>query len=480
MRLTALRRPTPASLAFEILETRALMTAPTATFVSAVANGTALFVNIDYHADQGLNTSTLGAGDIVLSAAGRPDLVANLFTQPSTLPNGDTRAIYIVNAFSGAWNYTHTGTYSVTSPAGQVQDSQGANLQFSGIASLWLWFSTPKAQITSTTVNATDWLITVNYTDDTGIDTNSIDGNDLVITGPGLFPGLTRQSVTINSPTNVTAVYRLPAPSGAWNWLHTGTYLISMQNNQVSDTADPANRIPSYNLASYWLWFDKPAAVISTYSIGERIWLIPVTYSGRSAIDPNSIGNGDIRVTGPNGYSQLGTLTNTTNNGDGTYTATYSVPARGGDWDSSDNAVYNVAVLGNRIHDVSNRFVSAGVLNSYTLWFNNPGVSMVLPATPQFHQWDIVIDFSDNRTLDVSSITSSAIHVEAPGGPINVTLLNTAAGPNGATRATFRLTSISGLPNGHYEVWTNPNQVHDTENNFVRENSIASFWFWFQ
>jgi hypothetical protein len=479
MRLPALRRSTAASPAFETLETRALMTAPTATFVSAVANGTALFVNIDYHADQGLNLSTLGSGDIVLSTQGRPDLVANLFTQPSTLPNGDTRAIYIVNAYNGAWNYTNTGTYAVTSPAGQVQDSTGANLQFSGLASLWLWFSTPKATITGTSVTATDWLITVNYTDDTGIDTSSIDGNDIVVTGPGLFPGITRQSLTVNSATDVTAVYRVPAPSGAWNFTHTGTYLVSMNENQVADTNNPVNRIPSYNMASYWLWFDKPAAVIPTYTVGDRSWAIPVTYSGRSAIDPTSISSGDLRVTAPNGYSQPGTLVNTVNNGDGTYTATYSVPARGGDWDWSDNAVYSVAILSNRVHDVSNRFVGGGVLNSYTLWFNNPNATMVLPATPQQNQWDIVIDFADNRTLDVSSITSNAIHVEAPGGPINVTLLNTTAGPNGATRATFRLTSISGLPNGHYEVWTNPNQVHDTENNFVRENSIASFWFWF-
>src|SRR6185436_1657280 len=122
------------------------------------------------------------------------------------------------------WNYTDTGSYNVTSPAGQVKDMNGANLQFTGVASLWLWFSAPKAQVTGTTVTATDWQIVVRYTDDTGINTSTIDNNDITVVGPGLFPGITRQSLTVTSANDVTAVYKVPAPRGGWTWLDTGNY----------------------------------------------------------------------------------------------------------------------------------------------------------------------------------------------------------------------------------------------------------------
>src|SRR5947208_4889395 len=56
------------------------------------------------------------------------------FGSPATLGSGDTRAMYIINAFAGAWNFTHTGTYNISSPAGQVKDLQGQNLQFSSLA----------------------------------------------------------------------------------------------------------------------------------------------------------------------------------------------------------------------------------------------------------------------------------------------------------------------------------------------------------
>lgn len=470
-------RPVHSSFHFEGLEPRAMMAAPYATFVSAVANATALFVTIDYHADAGLDTSTLGAGDIQLTSS-RPTLNSNLFGSPATLPNGDTQVTYLVNAFAGAWDYTHTGTYTVVSPAGQVKDLNGQNLQFNNIAQLWLWFSAPRAVVTGTTVEPNDWLISINYSDDTGVNQQSIDGNDITVEGPGLFPGITRQSLTVNSATNMTAVYRVPAPQGGWKYTDTGTYVIRMNSGQVTDTASPANTIPQFPLASYWLWFDRPAAEIQTYTIDTTQWLIPIKYSGRDAITASSMTTGDITVSAPNGYSATGSLAGLINNNDGTFTATYRVGARGGDWDWTDNESYVVTMVDNRVRDNSGRTVPGGVLNIYGLWWNNPAAAVVLPTTPTLHQWDFSVDFSDNGALDSSSITANAVRVEAPDGTKAVSLVSTTTN-NGVIRATFRLVSAGGLANGAYQIWTNPNQVHDTQNNYVLEGSRASFWFWF-
>jgi hypothetical protein len=127
---------------------------------------------------------------------------------------------------------------------------------------------------------------------------------------------------------------------------------------------------------------------------------------------------------------------------------------------------------------MSNRFVPGGVQAIYGLWWNNPAAAVVLPTTPTFHQWDFSVDFSDNAGLNVSSITANAVRVEAPDGTFAVTLLGTTTN-NGVTRANFRLSSAGGLANGTYQIWTNPNQVRDNQNNFVLEGSRASFWFWF-
>jgi len=463
---------------FEGLEPRAMLAAPYAQFVSAVANATAVFVTVDYHADSGLDVSTLGAGDIQLTSA-RPTLNSNIFGSPATLPNGDTRVSYLLNAFSGAWDYTHTGTYTVVSPAGQVKDSLGQNLAFNNIAQLWLWFSAPRAVITSTVVSATDWLISVNYSDDVGLNLATIDGSDITVEGPGLFPGITRQNLVQNSPSNATAVYRVPAPHGGWTYQDTGTFVVRMNSGQVSDSASPANTIPQFPLASYWLWFDRPAAEIQQYTVDTTQWLIPVRFSGREAMNPATmVGGGEITVSAPNGFSSSGSFAGgPVNNGDGSYTVTYRVLARGGDWDWTDNESYVVSMAANHVTDLSGRTVPGGVLNIYGLWWNNPAATVV-SSTPTFHQWDFQVDFSDNTSLDVSSITANAVRVVAPGGTFAVSLLGTTTN-NGITRATFRLTSVPGLANGEYQIWTNPNQVHDNQGFHVLEGSRASYWFWF-
>ncbi len=477
-----LRRPFPAAFSanfFEALEARALLTAPTATYVSHTTDGTALFVDIDYHADQGLDLTTLGAGDIVLSMVGRPSLTGTLFNTPTTLPNGDTRAVYIIDAYAGAWNFTHSGTYDITSPPGQVQDLQGTNLASTEITQITLTFSTPRVQLVDvSTVNSDNWLIVVRYTDDTAIDTTTLGDADITVAGAGIFSGIKLWDVITTSASDVTAVYRIPAPKGTWNFANTGTTVIPLANNQISDTS--GNFIPNVPIGSFYLWFDKPAADVQPTAIDGYQWLIPVTYSGLSAIDGSSIASGDVQVTAANGYTQAGTLISNTDNGDGTFTATYRVIARGGTWDFTDNDLYSVSILANRVHDNANRFAGAGNLHTFGLWFNNPAAEMALPTAPTLHQWDIAIDFSDNGTLDLTSITSNSIRVVAPGGNLTVSLLSIGVGPGNSTRATFRLTSDAGLANGHYEVWTNANQVHDTENSFAAEGSLASFWLWFQ
>ncbi|MES1254325.1 MAG: hypothetical protein ABUS56_01875, partial [Acidobacteriota bacterium] len=120
---------------FEELEPRKLLAV--GTFVSAVTDATSLAVVIDY---TGVDQATIGAGDITFSANGRSAVAATVVANTQTRPGGVLRVTYGLPAYDGAWGSTDTGTYTILSPAGAVKDTSGHNLQFTNLASLWMWF----------------------------------------------------------------------------------------------------------------------------------------------------------------------------------------------------------------------------------------------------------------------------------------------------------------------------------------------------
>jgi PA14 domain/Glucose / Sorbosone dehydrogenase/Calx-beta domain len=90
-----------------------------------------------------------------------------------------------------------------------------------------------------TTGGASTYTFNVTYSDDTAINTTSLDDNDILVTGPGSFSQLaTLVSVdTSSNGTPRTATYRINTPGGSWNGADNGTYTITLQANQVSDTS---------------------------------------------------------------------------------------------------------------------------------------------------------------------------------------------------------------------------------------------------
>ncbi len=85
----------------------------------------------------------------------------------------------------------------------------------------------------------TEQLITVSYTDNRALDVTSLGPSDIVVTrlwDAYEMPGLTLDSVDIQPEGRlVTAVYRLPAPDGAWDTLDDGDYKISLRPGEVYD-----------------------------------------------------------------------------------------------------------------------------------------------------------------------------------------------------------------------------------------------------
>lgn len=467
-----MRHPSPA----EALEPRLLLAAPTVEWVSASHNDTGVFVVVDYTSDVGLDMSTIGTGDLIATRAGDPPLTANLFGTPAEQDNGKIRAIYLFQAPEGAWSYLDTGHYDITSPAGQVKDLNGDDLVSGLIKDLSLWFSQPHATVPSSTVRTNDWLIVVKYTDNGVINTATLGNSDIRVEGPMVITGITLHQTIVNAPNTVTAVYRVPAPAGGWNHLHTGRYNVFLNNREVRDTTGVGQG--AHMMRSFGLGWNNPSARVQGTTVLNDQWLIPIKFAGRSAINPATITGGAVTISAPNGYSEDASVHQLIDTGGGTYTAVFRVPARGGLWDYSDNASYTLAINANQVKDADNRSVNGGPYKTYGLWFNNPAATVTNAfAVPD--RFDLVVRFHDNTAIDPATINVNAISISGPVA-MTTTLVSIVNDPVSGKRAVFRITPTTGtFANGQYTVSINPNQVRDTEGFAVRSGVLARYSFYF-
>ncbi len=122
-----------------------------------------------------------------------------------------------------------------------------------------------------------------------------------------------------------------------------------------------------------------PEALLDVEDItngGESTYTFSVQYTDNVAVAVASLDNADVRVTGPNGFSQDATFVSVDTSGDGTpRTATYQINTPGGSWDWSDNGTYTVSMLSDQVSDTSDNFVAAGDLGSFLV---NIPVSVVI------------------------------------------------------------------------------------------------------
>lgn len=112
-----------------------------------------------------------------------------------------------------------------------------------------------------------------------------------------------------------------------------------------------------------------PTASLTAYSwktAGTRPYQFTVVYSDNVAVNANTIGAADLRVTGPNGYDVLAQLYSKTVSSDGkTVTAVYRAPAPGGSWDPADNGLYTISMLSGAIADRAGNTIAPGALGTF-------------------------------------------------------------------------------------------------------------------
>ncbi|MBD2311394.1 DUF4347 domain-containing protein [Desertifilum sp. FACHB-1129] len=117
-----------------------------------------------------------------------------------------------------------------------------------------------------------------------------------------------------------------------------------------------------------------PAANVTTP--GGTSYSFTVEYADNRAIAIGTLDNNDIRVTGPDGFSQLATLVSPPFPGNNTpISATYQITPPGGAWDAADSGTYTLELLANQVTDTTGNPAAPATLGSFIVRLNQPPVA---------------------------------------------------------------------------------------------------------
>ena len=103
-------------------------------------------------------------------------------------------------------------------------------------------------------------------------------------------------------------------------------------------------------------------------SAGASNYTFTVTYSDAVAIDPATLANGNIVVTGPGGYSAAATLESVDVSSAGSpRTATYQIVPSDSAWSAADDGQYTVTLHPNQVFNTAGTAVAGGVLGTFNV-----------------------------------------------------------------------------------------------------------------
>ncbi len=173
---------------------------------------------------------------------------------------------------------------------------------------------------TITNSSSAPYQFTVTYSDNAAMNIATIDGNDLLVTGPNNFSQMAAL-VRVDNSTNGTprtATYQINPPGGQWDVTDNGTYSVLLQPNQVSDTS--GNFVSASTLGTFVvsvappttgenIVFPSDAGVLNVRDFGARgDGVTDDTAAIQAAL--NAYPNGQRIIYLPNGtYLVSGTLT---------------------------------------------------------------------------------------------------------------------------------------------------------------------------
>ena len=135
----------------------------------------------------------------------------------------------------------------------------------------------------------------------------------------------------------------------------------------------------------------KAADITALTNYGE---VFAVTFWDDVSVQNVSVAQGAVRVTGPNGYSQVATFLSKASAADAIKVAAqfYVTPpgAVGSPWNGAANGVYSISVEPNVVRDVAGNFMAGGIIGTFTVTTEtkpvvgiapDAAITMAVPAT---------------------------------------------------------------------------------------------------
>ncbi|MGB3239459.1 MAG: DUF4038 domain-containing protein [Geitlerinemataceae cyanobacterium] len=207
---------------------------------------------VTYRDNEGLDLSTLDSSDLSVLGPNGFD-AETTFLLVDNNSNGTPRtATYQIEAPGGTWNAADNGTYSVVLRSNEVSDINGNFATGTTLGNFQVDLTdaprpedttSPTASFVSTdltTGGGTTHRFSVTYADDVALDVSSLDSNDVRVRGPNDFE-VEANFVSVSDSadgTPRTATYQINAAGGLWDTTDNGTYTVTLQPNQVSDTSN--------------------------------------------------------------------------------------------------------------------------------------------------------------------------------------------------------------------------------------------------
>jgi uncharacterized delta-60 repeat protein len=346
-------------------------------------------VVVTYSDGDGIDPATIDVNDITVRAPGGPALEVRGVTVQQADANSII-ATYTVTGPGGAWDAADNQAYTTRLGDGAVRDLNGnpatggpdvftvsiddddpppggGDTQAPGAA-----FT--KLPPTLRTAGGTSSVVEVTFTDNVGVLTSGLDAADLAVTGPGGTP-LTVEGVTLapagGGATSVVATFTVAAPGGSWDVADNGSYQVRLAAGAAADAAGNASAELTNTFEVAVGTGEPPPDPVPGDTTGPVATVVPlqpiveaggatqqvrVTYVDDSAVSLASIDLADIVVAGGPAGSPPLTVTDVSVSppaGGKSVTATYTLTAPGGSWDTADNGTYAVTVAAGAAADTS-------------------------------------------------------------------------------------------------------------------------------
>jgi len=488
-------------------------------------------LQVQYSDDQGIKLTSIDANDIrVLGPGGyvadnTPSIppnpnqgtvsVVSMVRQDGTPATTDDRVIivtYRISAPGGTWDFSDNGTYSVYMKPSQVSDTDPVPNFVSGsltapLGNIQVLVFTDSIAPTATIdlppvtdVGNSSYQFTVTYTDNGNVNRSTLDDTDVRVTGPNGYDQAAHfmSATPAGNARTVVGIYSIIPPGGTWDVSDAGSYVFSMNSNQVADTAPVPNYVAGGTLGTLvisGLVDDIPpiASMTPVPSVTNRVNTISVTvtYTDNGAMNPATIDVNDLLITrtsdgttlSPTSVSSVGGVNTTVR------VATYVFTGPAGAWDMASNGVWTVSMQAGQVLDTGGNPVAAGTLGTVTVAVpadtQKPVVGSIQApnvTTKGGTFYDFTINWSDNSAVDASTLGDGNVVVIAPDGtviPVQYRAPAVAPVSGPTVSATYRIVPPGGMwsawDNGTYQINVQPGQIKDLSGNVANPVSAGTF-----